>query len=203
MMALALAGSAFVAGPVPAEEVATRGVAITSLVYAGSGCPPRSGVTAVLVDLNNDRLPDRLRLNFPSSYNARQGPGIPIAERRRNCNLLVSLSVPAGKQFAIRAAIYRGVAGLPRGVLGLQQSVYQYPFATGDASLQTLIQGPFVGAYWRQETLDPKEWIWSPCRLSTPLNLRTQIFLSSLQRPGATLSVTRHVYELAWRSCSR
>jgi hypothetical protein len=199
MMALALAGPLLIAAPALAD---TDRVSIRSLNFAGSGCAPQGSLTGRLVDFDQDGFPGSLSLGF-SSYVARQGPGVSIVERRRNCNLVLSLNLPRGWQYAIRSVRYHGVASLPRSVSGLQQSTYQYPFASHAATLEATLQGPLMARFQRQDRLQPPEWVWSPCNQATPLNLRTQVLLTGPRSQFASLRAARHSYGLVWRRCTR
>jgi hypothetical protein len=197
MMALALAGPVLVATPALAEQVSIR-----SLVYAGSGCAPRVGLIGRLGGFDRNGFPQKLSLAF-ANYNARQGPGILLSERRRNCNLVLSLNLPGGWQYAIKSVRYQGFASLPPSVSALQQSAYEYPFVSGVATLESTLRGSFVARFQRDDSLLPREWVWSPCNRAMPLNLRTQIVLSGPRIRPANLRASTHNYGLIWRRCGR
>jgi hypothetical protein len=195
LMALVSVGGALVASPASAEPVS-----IKKLAFAGSGCAPSEGLMARLADLDRDGLPERFNLAF-SDYVAKLGPGSSILDQRRNCNLILSLNLPKGWQYTIRSVRYDGFASLPGGVRGLQQSTYQFLFASRPATLEDVLRGHFIGSFQRQDQLKPEEWVWSPCRVAIPLALRTQVLLLGPTTRSAILRATKQSYGLAWRRC--
>lgn len=178
---------------------------IRSLNFAGSGCNPVDS-SAELYDADANGLPEQFVVYF-SNYIAQQGPGLTIAERRKNCNIGVQLHLPFGYQFSIANVRYIGYADLPYGVRGRQKSTYEFPFYSNAITLQTLINGPYVGGYQRQDNLGIASVVWSPCGMNAPLNIRTQVALEGSFYPMAFLTTdqidgrVRQVYGLTWRAC--
>ncbi len=178
---------------------------IMSLNFAGSGCNPADS-SADLYDVNMDGLPDQFVIYF-SNYIAMQGPGLTIAERRKNCNVGVQLHLPFGYQFSIANVRYIGYADLPYGVRGRQKSTYEFPFYSNSVTLQSLIYGPYSGNYQRQDNLGISSVVWSPCGMNAPLNIRTQVALEGSMYPMASLTTdqmdgrVQQVYGLTWRAC--
>lgn len=190
-------GLVFAAGHASADQVF-----IKKLIFAGSGCLPSSGLKAKLDDFNKDGLPDRFDVTF-SNYIARSGPNTPVINQRRNCNLNVTLGFPKGWQYTITEARYGGLAGLPDGVRGVQQSTYQFPFVSEPATLEATLDGPFRKRFQREDQLASRDRVWSPCALASPLNLRTQVVLLGKVTSPAILRATNQSYGLAWRRCTR
>jgi hypothetical protein len=190
-------GSVFIAGQALAQKVS-----IESLKAAGSGCPASSRPTGRLVHTDKDGLPDRLVVSFPS-YVAKQGAGLSIANRRRNCAMVLLLNLPEGLQYRIASVRYHGHASLPVGASGLLQSDYDFPFASKIASFQATLRGPLKTDFHRQAQRQPQDLVWSPCHRDIPLVLRTQIVLSGPRTVSASLRATRHAYDLVWRHCGR
>jgi hypothetical protein len=60
------------------------------------------------------------------SYYAEMGSGISPSAARRNCQLNIALHYPAGFQYSIFSADYRGYADLDAGVNGTQSSLYYF-----------------------------------------------------------------------------
>ena len=178
---------------------------IMNLNFAGSGCSPADS-SASLYDTNSDGLPDQFSIYF-STYVAQQGPGLTLAERRKNCNVGVQLHLPQGYQFSIANVRYIGYADLPAGVLGRQKSTYEFPFFSNSVTLQSVLPGPYTGGYERTDNLGISSVVWSPCGLNTPLNIRTQVALEGASLPRAALTTdqidgrVRQVYGLVWRAC--
>lgn len=59
-------------------------------------------------------------------YVASIGPGVPITENRKNCQLDINLQYPSGFQYSVFNADYRGYAALDANVTGTQQSTYYF-----------------------------------------------------------------------------
>jgi hypothetical protein len=190
----------FYAGYAAADETY-----IMNLNFAGSGCNPEDS-DAALYDANLDGLPEQFVVYF-SNYVAQQGPGLTIAERRKNCNIGVQLHLPYGYQFSIANVRYLGYAEIPYGVRGRQKSTYEFPFYSNAVTMQTLLHGPFSGNYSRQDNLGITSIVWSPCGMNAPLNIRTQVALEGSMYPMAMLTTdqidgrVQQVYGLTWRAC--
>jgi hypothetical protein len=60
------------------------------------------------------------------SYVASIGPGIPVTDSRKNCQLNVDIKYPGGFQYSILSADYRGYASLESGVSGVLKSNYYF-----------------------------------------------------------------------------
>ena len=195
LMTLVAAGGALMGSPAHAGSVS-----IKSLVFAGSGCLPPSGLSGSLTDPDKDGLPNRLNLVF-ANYVAKLGPGSSILQHRQFCNLNLSLDVPKGWQFTVKNVRYQGFAGLPVRVRGVQQTDYQFPFATKSATLKLVLKGTLLDRFQHDDQLKPEERIWSPCHLATPLNLRTQILLQGPENRSAFLRASKQSYGLPWRRC--
>jgi hypothetical protein len=76
------------AGPNPSQ------VYVQSISYGGSGCPQGT----VGQSISDDRTTFTL---IYDQYIASTGPGVPITESRKNCQLNVNLHVPQGWTFTI------------------------------------------------------------------------------------------------------
>jgi len=180
---------------------------IEKISFGGSGCSLADS-SGELSDTNDDGVPDGFAVFF-KNYIAQQGPGISLAQRRRNCNILVQVHLPQGFQFSIASAKYSGYADLPRGVSGQQESAYQFPlFSPSSITLGTYLRGPYADNYYRTDTLGLASLVWSPCGVSAPLNIRTQIALTGNSTlPAAITSGDefgkgQQIYGLQWRQCN-
>jgi hypothetical protein len=180
-------------------------VFISNLLFNGSGCNALDSA-ADLMDTNDDGLKDSFIIIF-SNYIAQQGKGIPISDRRKNCNISVGLVLPQGYQFTIADVDYQGFADVPKDVSGWQVSTYQFVFWSRPVTLQSRIRGPFQGTYSISDTLGLGSLIWSPCGREVPLNIRTQVFLSGDASKAASMTTdqisgrVRQVYQFKWRRC--
>ncbi|KAF4614156.1 hypothetical protein D9613_007918 [Agrocybe pediades] len=77
------------------------GFSITSFGVNGSGCPPGSATYS----FNGDKT--AVNVTFSEFY-ASAGPGIPISENRKNCQLTFAISVPSGLSYGIASTEARG-----------------------------------------------------------------------------------------------
>lgn len=195
-----LAGALLVSGQVFAQETFIR-----SLTYNGTGCS-NADATHQLFDTNNDGRYDQFAILF-AGYIAEQGSGIPLSQRRKNCNIAVQLRVPAGLQFSIVDVRYLGFADLPKGVEGWQQSAYEFPFFSNSVTLSTRLVGPYSRSYEINDQLPLGSYVWSPCGRDAPMNIRSQVYLKGPSNLPAAMTTdqidfrVRQVYHLVWRAC--
>ena len=76
------------------------------------------------------------------SYIASLGPGIAVTENRKNCQLNLDVKYPAGFQYSIFSADYRGYAKLDAGVTGVQKSTYYFSGQTDQVSCLYISPAP-------------------------------------------------------------
>jgi len=115
----ALAMAAPVAEPMPQNAPSGNEVEIQAVTYGGTGCPDKT-VQGILSD---DKT--TMTLSF-DAYTVQSGPNIPATERRKFCQLQLKLKYPAGFQYSIFGADYRGYASLEKGVEGTAQGTYYF-----------------------------------------------------------------------------
>ena len=94
-------------------------VKILSAKYAGSGCPGGSA------RFEPGASPS---LTF-SNLVAKSGPGIPLADARSSCQLIVAIKYPAGYQFSLSTFNATGFGWLSAGNTGTFKVIY---FFSGD-----------------------------------------------------------------------
>jgi len=167
-LALALSvavGSAGAAGPDPSE------VYVESLRYGGSGCPQGS----VGQSLSDDRTTFTLIFD---AYAASLGPGVPITENRKNCQLNVRLHVPQGWTYTVFAADYRGFVQIDNGVSAVQKSTYYFAGQTQQVSVQSTLVGPVSRDFLRRDQVGVISWV-PACNASANLNVNSQVRLFS------------------------
>lgn len=121
-----------VASPVPQDRPSGHEVEITGVTYGGTGCPDKT-VQGLLTD---DKT--TITLSF-DAYTVQSGPQIPATERRKFCQLQLKLKYPAGFQYSIFGADYRGYASLEKGVTGTTQSTYYFSGQQNQVSHPTLV----------------------------------------------------------------
>jgi hypothetical protein len=176
-------------------------VHVRAISYAGSGCPAGSVAQNVSPDLQAFTL-------LFDQYIAEVGPGVPLGNSRKNCQILVDLDFPAGWSFSVLTVDYRGFADLEAGVSGQQQSSYYFQGQGATARLATNFSGPTSRDYQIRDTLGLSAVVWSPCGAQRALNINTQVRLSAANRFARGILTTdsidgavRQIYGLQWRRC--
>lgn len=159
--------------PAPAWAAADEAAAVpegrvTAEVIAanGSGCAP--GTAAVIA--NPDKSGFRIRYY---DFVAEAGGGADLTDRRKNCQVGVLVTVPAGWTFAIAQADYRGRARLNAGATALQRTNYYWQGSSGNSSTEEGFSGPFHG-YWDTTDVAPV-LIYTPCTEQRVLNINTEL----------------------------
>jgi len=153
-------------GPNPTQ------VYINGITYGGSGCPQGS----VGSFISDDRSTFTLIFD---SFVASIGPGVPVTENRLNCQLNIDLQYPSGFQYSILDTEFRGYAALDAGVTGVQEATYYFSGSSAQASSQTNFVGPTSGDYEVTDSVPFSSTVWSPCGAALPLNINSQVRLTS------------------------
>lgn len=186
-------------------QVADAQVFLRSLNFNGSGCT-RFDSRGQLYDVDRDGLPEQFQILY-SNYIAEQGPGLVPSAGRKNCNITVQMNIPQGHQFSITKVRFLGYAELPAGVRGRQRTTYEFPFYSNSATFDTVLVGPFSDNYDRTDTLGVSSWVWSPCGLNAPFNIRSEARLEGSNWPSAFIGVdqtdgqVKQIYQFSWRRC--
>jgi hypothetical protein len=186
--------------PAVARADVPSSVKIRSISYAGSGCAA-GGIRSDV-----PRGFTAFRLYF-SGLVAEAGPGIPLADSRRNCQVLLDLQFPAGWSFTVASLDYRGFVDLDAGASVTQTSTYYFQGDARQARLSTTIRGPYYGDFRITDTLGVESQVWSPCGATRALNVNIAVRADSRRSYGlidlerATGRVTQ-IYGLTWRRCS-
>lgn len=174
-------------------------VYVQSITYGGSGCPQGS----VGSSFANDRKSFTLIFD---SFVASQGPGVPVTENRKNCQMSVNLHVPNGFQFSIGTADYRGYVSLPAGVTARQKSTYSFAGSSAQVSSGSNFTGPVSKDYLNRDEIPFSTIVWSACGAVAPVNINAEVRTSggSSSAQITTDSVdgkVQHILGLQWRSC--
>ncbi|KAI5790591.1 secreted protein [Peziza echinospora] len=186
------------AGLDPAE------VYIQSISYGGTGCPQGSVGTS----LSNDRHTFTLIFDV---YVATVGPGIAVAEGRKNCQINVNLHYPGGFQYSLFTADYRGFVELDAKVTGLQKATYYFAGSSAQASTETTFTGPISKDYLIHDEIPFSSTVWSPCGAVEALNINSQIRLDNTANKTAngyltSDSIDGHVTFIVgvqWQACTK
>jgi Domain of unknown function (DUF4360) len=168
MLALSLSGPAY-AAPNSSEataDVPGGNVTVEVVANNGSGCAPG---TATVIG-NADRSGFRVRYH---DFVAESGGGAPVTDRRKNCQLAVLVTVPAGWTFAIAEVEFRGRARLLAGASGLHRTNYYVQGSSQERDTEQEFSGP-LNSFWSNRDVAPV-LIYSPCSAQRIVNINTEL----------------------------
>ncbi|BCJ57565.1 hypothetical protein Jiend_09870 [Micromonospora endophytica] len=203
---LALLASSLTAGaPASASPIMNNPppdqVVIDLVAMAGSGCRPGTADVAVSPD-------NKAFTTIYSDYLVQTGPGVPVTEGRKNCQLNVLVHVPNGYTFAIVKVDYRGYGLLNRGVTANQLSSYYFQGMTQTTTTNHRIPAPLDDNWLVTDEVPIASAVWHPCGELRNLNINTELRLSRGTSTGTSFltmdstdgSITT-MYHLAWAAC--
>ncbi|KAI9765011.1 MAG: hypothetical protein M1839_005682 [Geoglossum umbratile] len=197
-LTLALVASPAVAAPAGSSPDPGT-VHINNIGYGGSGCPQGSASASISGDQTT------MTMIF-DKYIASIGPNVDITESRKNCQLNIDVRYPAGFQYSIFTADYRGFADLDAGVTGTQKSTYYFSGQTQQFSTQSTFKGPVNKDYLEQDKADVVTW--SPCASEGMVNINSQVRLQSSNPKAKGLLTTdsvdvkfTQILHFQWRKC--
>lgn len=197
---LLLSGSLFAS--VPSSQIR-----INDIDYNGSGCP----LGTVAQNVSDDK--QAFTVTF-SDYIAEAGEGISIRDGRKNCQLTLSLSVPAGWQYSIASFDYRGFAFLDRGMRADYRTNYYFQGDRETGTVTRTARGYYDDNFSFREELGLASAVWSPCGVERALNINTAISVRNTNKrryPYAegvigTDSIDgqiEQIWGITWRRCRR
>jgi hypothetical protein len=177
-------------------------VRIRDITYAGSGCPAGSVGADVAGDLSAFTL-------LFDQYQAQVGPGIPMAQKRKNCQINLRLDIPNGWSYSLFTVDTRGYVSLEPGVRALQQSLYYFQGQMRTGRLQTVVFGPADRNYVARDQIKIENQVWSPCGASRSLNINTEVRVDNSAAPFRQGMMTvdsidgqfKQIYGVKWRRC--
>lgn len=174
-------------------------VYIQSIAYGGTGCPSGTVGQSMATDRQSFTL-------IFDQFVASQGPGTPITENRKNCQINVNLHLPNGFQFSIATVDYRGYVSLPADVTATQSATYFFAGSPAQATSSSSFTGPVSKDYLSHDELPFSTLVWSQCNAVAPVNINAQVRLSGGDSPAqiTTDSVdgkVQHIFGLRFRRC--
>ncbi len=191
-------GNSFADAPDPGT------IFIKKLTYGGTGCP--AGTAAV--NLSTDATAFTLIFD---NFLAQKGPGIPLAESRKNCQVNLLLHVPAGFPYAVASVDYRGYADLAAGAKGMQKSTYYFQGQAPTASAWTTWTGPYANNWQTRDEVATASLVWAPCGVERSVNINAQLQLQPGSSSASSQSIMSMdsedgqfttIYHLVWQHCS-
>lgn len=199
-----LATSPVPVGPAadPVSAAPSERVTIDVATVNGSGCP--AGTAKVETSADNTAF----AVSY-SDYLAADGAGAAPTDIRKNCQLSLRVTVPAGFTFAIARAEYAGFARLADGAVGAQLASYYFAGNSETAQVGHDFTGPMNGGWRTTDTAAAA--LWAPCGPLRNLNINTELRVdartdaaarsTSFLTMDSTRGAVRTVYHLAWRGC--
>ncbi|PUU75418.1 hypothetical protein B9Z19DRAFT_934644, partial [Tuber borchii] len=148
-------------------------VTIQRIGYAGSGC--KAGTVSISYSQELQTL-DILLDEFEPTI----GHDTTIPSHVMNCNLNFLVDYPPGYQYTLYKYDHTGYVLLEPGTTLKQTSTYWFPGpASKKATFQSSLNGPYDGIYTFSDTFESTLWVWSPCGISTTLNMDTHLARTS------------------------
>jgi Domain of unknown function (DUF4360) len=203
---LALLASSF-SGALPAsagtvlDDPPDDEIVIDLVAMAGSGCAPGTADVAV--------SPDNTAFTvIYSTYLAQAGPGVPLTENRKNCQLNVLVHVPHGFTFAIAKVDYRGYGFLQRGATAIQRANYYFQGMTQGTFATHQLAAPLDDNWIATDDVPIAAQVFHPCGELRNLNINTELRVgrgSSTDVSYLTMDSTdgsiATLYHFSWRRC--
>lgn len=188
----------FLDDPVPPPD---DQVVIDLVAMAGSGCRPGTADVAV--------SPDNTAFTvIYSDYLAQVGPGVPVADGRKNCQINVLVHVPQGFTFAIAKVDHRGYALLERGATAMQRANYYFQGMTQGSFVTHPLSAPLDDNWIATDEVEVAAMVWRPCGELRNLNINTELRVNKGTSTGTsfvTMDSTdgdiRTIYHFNWRRC--
>lgn len=199
VLTLALSAPAQASTVATPETVPDGNITAEVVAANGSGCAP--GTARVVA--NSDKTGFRIRY---SDFVAEAGSGVDTTARRKNCQLGVVLTVPAGWTFAVAAVDYRGRARLSAGATGLQRTNYYWQGSSDSGRTEVTFAGPYNG-FWSTRDV-AHALIYLPCEQQRVLNINTELRVDAGTSSGrSSMSMTATdgdadtLFNLNWTRC--
>ncbi|MEV6597175.1 DUF4360 domain-containing protein [Actinoplanes sp. NPDC051346] len=174
-------------------------VTVEVIAANGSGCAP--GTAAVYG--NHDKTGFRIRYY---DFEAAAGGDAYPTDRRKNCQVGVLVTVPAGWTFAVAQAEYKGRAKLNSGATGLQKTNYYWQGSSENNRTEEYFHGPLNG-YWDTEDVSAG-LVYLPCQDQKVLNINTELRVDAGTSSGKSSMSMRSsegdvdtLFNFAWIRC--
>ena len=178
-------GRALAAGPDPSS------VYISSITYGGTGCPQGT----VGSSLSNDRRHATLIFDV---FVASSGPGDPVTENRKNCQVNINVHAPRSVAWAANLRLdHRGYVQVPAGVSATQSdTAYSSQILLGQPQ-STTFTGPVARDYLSTDSyvLSSLDTLLCKGELVFPANINAQVRL--VGPPSVSAQITQDSIDIA------
>ncbi|KAF8150803.1 hypothetical protein B0H34DRAFT_152669 [Crassisporium funariophilum] len=169
---------------------------ITSLwISLFAGCVPGSVTANVTADAKN------ISVKY-GSFVANAGPSFGYDDNRKNCQLTLSVKVPAGYQFAFDRFSHNGAYSIAAGVKATYNTSYYFQAAIEEAQGGTTSLGPAKEDGALTGLLTPI--LWSPCGQNVLVGINTAVRVDNSANTGASGTLTMRntpSTNFVWRTC--
>lgn len=180
-------------------------VSLDNLTFSGSGCNPKTAVTA---EISENQF--ELQLTTPT-LTASVNP-LKRKARRDSCTIILDIAHPQEWQFAISNVVsHSGYASLAQGISGNVHSNYYFQGTPTQATFELTIKGPYIDTFSFHSKLLSGEELFSPCDGGRSLIFNNEVRINPQGSPtaemtGNTITVGKNnlavfVYGLQWRQC--
>jgi hypothetical protein len=198
-LSLSVPAAAGTGDEAPANAVPSGNITVEVVANNGSGCAP--GTASVSADAN--RTGFRVRYH---DFIAEAGGSAATTDRRKNCQMSILVTVPAGWTFAIASVNYRGRARLLSGASGLHRTTYYWQGESRSDSTEQEFTGPFSG-FWSTQDVAPV-LVYSDCGAERILNVNTELRVDAGTSTGRSSMSMRTaegdvdtLFNIQWAQC--
>jgi len=182
-------------GPNPTD------VFIESITYGGTGCPQGT----VEESISDDR--ETFTLIY-DQFVASKGPGVPITESRKNCELSIALHVPQGFSYSIVNLENRGYVQLDANMTSTAQSAFHFAGRTKSVDFKLDFVGPVAKDYMTLNRVKVRDHVWSSCNATEALIINTQVLIEGggansqgQMTVDSTDGKIEHKFGIMWKRC--
>lgn len=196
LLTICTLGSSALADDAPA------GVTLRGFSYAGSGCSADTVTGNFPADGNEFQI-------IWGSFTAEVGPGVPMRDKRKNCQVLLDLAIPAGWQYTVESIEYHGDVEVEAGVEAIAGSSHYFQGDATTVRFNTLFEGPENRTFQVIDVVGHASQVWSPCGGGRALNVNYQVRLDAIAEAGVGRvsfgdpnGVAGTRLALEWRRCS-
>jgi hypothetical protein len=169
---------------------------IDTVDYMGTGCDETTATSAFSPD-------KQVVTSGFSGFIAAAGPGEDPALTKRNCLIMMKISVPQGWSYSLESVDYRGFAGLDRNVTASRKSFYLISGSPVHSTPAASFRGEISDDYTHPDVGPAAPGPWSPCGGGQILWVVTQTEVSNARHEDrfGQLTVDTIDTELLWRRC--
>ncbi|KAK6334539.1 hypothetical protein TWF730_003753 [Orbilia blumenaviensis] len=179
------------------EVAAPKDIAISDIVYGGTGCP--QGSASVQIAPDGKTFTAKFK-----SFSAQLGTGS-LADSRKFCQLNLALKAPVGWQYAVLATNFTGTACLGFNTKATHTSTVYFSGSANQTAFSLPLYGPAIYSYNIAAANIIGGPAWSPCGSDTALNIKSELSLTGngvaeIIEYGESGKLAR-IFELGWRKC--